>query len=66
MNQEQIEALKFFTKNELAMTDEEWAQTKISYDPTTQALTFNFGDGFRSTPERTTALRRWVMGIPAA
>jgi hypothetical protein len=67
MNQELIAALKFFTRHELAMTDEEWAQTKVSYDPKTEAITFDFGDALmKSNPEKATALRQWVLGIPAA
>jgi hypothetical protein len=67
MTQELIELLKFFTKNELAMTDDEWAQTKVFYDPKTEAITFDFGDALmKSNPEKATALRQWVLGIPAA
>jgi hypothetical protein len=60
-----IEALKFFIKNELAMTDDEFAQTRIQYNRQTRELTVDFGDGLKNTPERTTALRQWVLGLPA-
>jgi hypothetical protein len=40
-----IEALKFFIKNELAMTDDEFAQTRIQYNRQTRELTVDFGDG---------------------
>jgi hypothetical protein len=59
-----IEALKFFVKNELAMTDDEFAQTRIQYNRQTRELTVDFGDGLKNNPERTTALRQWVMGLP--
>jgi hypothetical protein len=59
-----IEALKIFVREEFAMTDDEWAQTTISYDPRTGTLTVDFGNGIKGSPERTTALRQWVMGLP--
>jgi hypothetical protein len=64
MKPELIEAVKLFVREKFAMTDEEWAQTKISYDPSTETLNVDFGNGLKASPERTTALRRWVMGLP--
>jgi hypothetical protein len=67
MTKEMIAAMAFFTKYELGLTDEEWAQTKVSYDPKTDSITFDFGEGLeKSNPERATALRQWVLGIPDA
>jgi hypothetical protein len=66
MTQEMIAALAFFARYELALTPEEWAQTTVSYDPKTDSVTFDFGEGVKSNPERAAALTQLLLGIPAA
>jgi hypothetical protein len=67
MTQEMIAALTFFARYELALTEEEWAQTTVSYDPKTDSVTFDFGEELRkSNPERAAALTQLLLGIPAA